>query len=97
MCLFRAVNQLASNVFGFLALPRLLLEEVREEEHLQYGENDEQLDENDGPQRASQRHVPESVVIEVEDPVKKPVLSHRRMAFRGYKDSDYLRNSQGKS
>jgi hypothetical protein len=34
----------------------MLLDEIREEEQFEDDENDEKLDEDNGPQRASQRH-----------------------------------------
>jgi hypothetical protein len=47
----------------------VLLEEVGKEKHFQYSENDEKLDEDNSPQRASQLHVAEPVVVELEDTV----------------------------
>ena len=45
------------------------LEEVGEEEQFQNDEDDEELDENDSPQGTSQLHVPETIIVEVEDSV----------------------------
>jgi hypothetical protein len=39
---------------------------VGEKEHLQYGKDDEQLNQDDGPERAPQRHLAKAVPIEVE-------------------------------
>ena len=61
-CLHRR-NEFVGNVIGFVALG-LFSEEVREEKQFKDNEDDEQLDENDGPQRAAERHFPEAVVVE---------------------------------
>jgi len=52
-------------------------EKVGKEKELQDGEDDEQLDENDGPQGLAQRHVAETVSIEVIGPIEKTLLVHR--------------------
>ena len=56
----------------------MLLQEVREEENLQHHEDDEELDEDDGPQCLAQAHVPESVGVKVIDPKEESLLVHRR-------------------
>lgn len=71
----RPVGQFCGHVARFVTLC-ILFQEVREEEHLEYGENDEQLDKDDGPQCASKRHMLETFVVEVVDPVGKTVFSH---------------------
>ena len=55
----------------------MLLEKVGEEEYLEDGEDDEKLDEDDGPQGTAQRHFAETVVVEVVDPIEKVVFFHR--------------------
>ena len=47
----------------------VLLQEVGQEEQFQHHKDDEQLDEDDGPQRPAQAHVPESVDVEVVCPI----------------------------
>ena len=56
----------------------MLLEEIGEEKYLEHHKDDEQLDEDDGPQRLAQAHVPETIDVEVVDPIEKVVLSHRQ-------------------
>lgn len=51
-------------------------QEVGEEKHLQHHKNDEQLHQNHEPERTPQRHVSESVVIEVPCFAKKVVVVH---------------------
>ena len=51
-------------------------EEVGEEEDLEDGKHDEEFDEDDGPERAAERHVAEAVVVEVPDTIEKAVLVH---------------------
>ena len=53
----------------------MLLDEVGEEEDLQDGENDDKLDSDDSPERTSECHLPEAVIIEVEGPIEKVVFS----------------------
>jgi hypothetical protein len=55
----------------------VLLQEVGEEEHFQDGKDDEELDEDNGPQRTPQFHVLETVVVEVEDSVDETIFPHR--------------------
>ena len=42
-------------------------EQVGKEEELEHGEQDEQLDEYDGPKRPSEGHLPEAVDVESDD------------------------------
>ena len=63
-----------SNELGLLPLGCMLFDEVGEEEHLENGEDDEQLDEDEGPQRLAQLHVSEAVVIEVKTLYRNPCL-----------------------
>ena len=55
----------------------MLFQEVWKEEELQDDEDDEELDEDDGPQRPSQLHVTEAVVVEIEDASCKVGCFHR--------------------
>ena len=58
-----AVNHLGSDKIGLFALGSMRLQEVGEEKQLQNDENDKKFDEDDGPQRPSQFHGAETVVI----------------------------------
>ena len=75
-----SLDNLARHVTRLVALG-VLFQKVGEEEQLQHHEDDEQLNQDDGPQRLTQAHVPESVGVEVVDPVEKTVLPHRRSGF----------------
>ena len=74
---FRPFCEFRSDVASFVALG-ILLQEIGEEEQLQHHENDKKFDEDDGPQRLAQAHVPETINVEVVDPIEKVVLSHRQ-------------------
>ena len=74
--LFGSVNHLRGNEVWLFALLGVFLEEVGKEEQLQHDEDDEQLDEDDGPQRAPQLHGTESVVVKVIDLVQKTAFFH---------------------
>ena len=54
----------------------MLADEVGEKEHFQDGKYDDQLHDDNRPQRLSQRHVAKAVVVEVEDSVYQAVLAH---------------------
>ena len=70
-----AVDELGGDVGGFVA-GGVFLQEIGEEEHLEDGEHDEQLDEDDGPQRTPQLHVPEAFVVEIEESIYQTVFAH---------------------
>ena len=70
-----AIDELGGDIGGFVALG-VFLQEIGEEEHLEDGEHDEQLDEDDGPQRTPQLHVPEAFVVKIEESVYETVFSH---------------------
>ena len=73
-----ALYQFVGHVARFVALG-ILLQEIRKEENLEYSENNEQLDDDDGPQRLAEAHGAEPVIVEVEDPMEKTVLIHRQI------------------
>lgn len=54
----------------------LLLQKVWKEEYFQHKEDDNQLDYYHRPQRLAQSHVPETVVVKVEDTVNESLLVH---------------------
>ena len=70
-----AVDELGGDVGGFVP-GGVFLQKIGEEEHLEDGEHDEQLDEDDGPQRTAQLHVPEAFVVEIEESVYETVFAH---------------------
>ena len=72
-----AFRQLRCHKAGFIAIG-MLLEEVGEEENLENDKDNEQFNQDNRPQRLAEVHIPETVVIEVEDPVKESLLVHRR-------------------
>ena len=69
-------GELGGHESGFVAFG-MLTQEIGKEKELQYHKDDEQLDEDDGPQRPAQAHVPETIDVEVVDAIEKMVLSHR--------------------
>ena len=54
----------------------MLLQEIGEKEELQDDEDDEQLNQDDSPERFAQTHVAEPVVIEVEDTIQEALFFH---------------------
>ena len=62
------VSQLVTHVRRTLLVAvEVALKEIREKEHLQYGEHDEELDEDDNPERTAYRHAAEAVDVEADD------------------------------
>ena len=62
-----------------LRLPTLvgmLLDEVGKEKNLQDDEDDEEFDEDNRPERTTQPHVAEAVVVQVINLVKKALFFH---------------------
>lgn len=77
----RPLFKLRRHILCLLALGSMLLEEIGEKEHFQDGKHNEHLYGNDEPQGLAQRHVSESVIIEVERSIKKVRLVHRSIVF----------------
>lgn len=50
-------NHLGRYEFCFIAFLRVLLDEIRKEEHFQDSENDEEFDQNDSPQCLDRKSV----------------------------------------
>jgi len=63
------IYQFRGNEIGLGAVVGVLRDIVGEEEKLQNKENDDQLHDDDSPQRASHRHVTEAIVIEIYCPI----------------------------
>ena len=59
-----APHQLASHIRRLVAVVRLLLQHIGEEEEFQHKEDDKQLDEDDCPQHPAEGHGAEAVSIE---------------------------------
>ena len=66
--LFCPVGQFRRYKVSLLAIG-MLLQEIWEEEYFQYEEDDEQLDDDNSPQRLADCHRAKTVVVEVKDPV----------------------------
>ena len=75
--LWGAVYYFRSHVGGLVAVG-VGLEEIGEEEQFQNDEYDEQFDEDNRPQRLTQAHGAEPLIIQVERTTQKTVLVHRR-------------------
>ncbi len=69
-------NHLGRYEICFIAFLRVLFDEIRKEEYFQHKEDDNQLDYYHRPQRLAQSHVPETVVVKVEDTVNESLLVH---------------------
>ena len=69
-------RQFCRHELSLSALRGVLMEEVWEEEEFEDDKHDEKLDKDDRPERAPQCHVLEAVVIQIEDFVYEPCLSH---------------------
>ncbi len=70
------VHELLPYELRLLPLRCVLLDEIWEEEEFEDDKHDEKLDKDDRPERAPQCHVLEAVVIQIEDFVYEPCLSH---------------------
>ena len=78
-----SVDQLAGDIASLVPLG-MRLQEVREEKHLQHGEDDKKLNEYDGPQRTPQAHITKALVVEVEHSVGKTAFLHRHKKKDGF-------------
>ena len=68
---FRCMTlQLLLHIGGFLPLGSILLECVGEEEYLQDGENNKQFYQYHQPKGLSQRHISESIIVEIPNSIK---------------------------
>ena len=64
-----AVVQVLQHVVGtLLVVGEVRAEKIGEEEHLQHGHDEHDLDDDDLPQRPAHRHAAEAVTVEVEYP-----------------------------
>lgn len=76
----RSFGKLVGHIVGLTALASILFQEVGEEKQFENKENDEQLYQDDGPQRLAPRHVAEAVGIQVVCPVQEARFFHRPKA-----------------
>ena len=83
-------GEFGGHIAGLVAFG-MLLQEVGEEEQLQHDENDKQLDEDDGPQRLTQVHGAETLIVKVENTIEKAVSSHWHCIFLWQIYSNYLK------
>jgi len=60
------VDEFCGYEVGFSTLLGMLADEVREEEKLEDGKDDDQFDDDDCPKRLPQCHVAEAVIVQVE-------------------------------
>ena len=75
-CRCLSLHQLLFHKCSLFSRFCFLFQKVREEEHLQHKEDDNQLDDYHRPERPAQSHVPESIIIEVKSTINKPFLVH---------------------
>jgi hypothetical protein len=72
----RAVNQLARHVLLLVRRAAEFPQEVREKEHLQDGKHDEQLDEDNHPQRFADGHAPKALHVKAEYAYRYRIFAH---------------------
>ena len=51
---------------GLVSALGIRIDKIRKEEEFEHQEDDGKLDEDDGPERLAQGHLPETIVIEME-------------------------------
>ena len=73
-----------------MSMACILLEEVREEEHLQDGKHNEEFYADDEPERPPECHRAEAIVIEVEGASKEAFRVHNRHKDRYFVASSKL-------
>lgn len=71
-----SLHELGCHEFGLVAILGILLEEIGEKEHLQYGKHDKELDADDEPERLAQCHLPETIIVKMERIIPETVLFH---------------------
>ena len=67
-----SLHELGCHEFGLVAFLGILLEEIGEKEHLQYGKHDKELDADDEPERLAQCHLPETIIVKMDALYQKP-------------------------
>jgi hypothetical protein len=90
------LQELRSHKIGLSAFLGMGIQEVGEEENLQYDEDDKELDGNDQPKCFPQRHAAETIIVKVEGTVKETVVCHRPYYFNVGKDRKFFSIRQKK-
>ena len=70
-------REFLGNEVGLLAFLGILSDEIGEKEQFENNEDNKKLDTDDEPERSTQRHLSETVVIKVEGTAPKAFLGHR--------------------
>ena len=71
-----SIQQFGRYILRFAAFGRIGFQEIREKEEFQHHKDDEELDEDDRPERLAQRHVAETIVVKIENPIQETVFLH---------------------
>ena len=61
-----SVQNFLGNEASLVSILCIRIDKIRKEEELEHQEDDGKLDEDDGPERFAQGHLPETIVIEME-------------------------------
>ena len=61
-----SVQNFLGNEASLVSILCIRIDKIRKEEELEHQEDDGKLDEDDGPERLAQGHLPETIVIEME-------------------------------
>ena len=61
-----SVENLLGYESSLVSILCICIDKIRKEEELEHQEDDGKLDEDDGPERLAQGHLPETIVIEME-------------------------------
>ena len=71
-----SIQQFGRYILRFASFGRIGFQEIREKEEFQHHKDDEELDEDDRPERLAQRHVAETIVVKIENPIQETVFLH---------------------
>ena len=63
---FLSVENFLEYEAGLVSILCICIDKIRKEEEFEHQEDDGKLDEDDGPERLAQGHLPETIVIEME-------------------------------
>ena len=66
-CAWHSIEHLPGYKLGLVSLVGLAVNVVGEEEQLEHEKDNHKFDEDDGPERFAYGHLPESIVVEMED------------------------------
>ena len=65
-CSFLSVENFLGYKACLVSILCICIDKIRKEEELEHQEDDGKFDEDDGPERLAQGHVPKTIVIEME-------------------------------